>query len=777
MKITQRFKQAIQTFNKSENSSAGRDLAQDFLRRGNRKPLIEDWSRVVMSDKEIYSGYAYSAINKRANKVAYLAIDGIKTDASELIMKEARAKDEELYHPYLDIIDKSRSFSNFKFWHDISVFLDLEGVYYLMAVRTVAGEGTSKRIGNIQYFKMLNPYNVRRIRDKETLEIGGYVEARDGMVRTIPPDMIIEIRDLNPFSEDDPYSMTDAAKSSQFTLKQAGDYTRHSLKNNMAAPGIISTDVLLEPEQFANFVSRVTNQEKGLPLFGNGAGAITWDSMQIDMDKAALDKINEINRSELFAVSGVGKTNMAIEESGTTRETAKVQKDILVEDQIMPRLQSIVDAFNQDYKNNYEVEYEKTEYEMVVENPLATDRDAELKDIQVRDESYKLYDKLVGQGYDRELAAKYAEGEIDLDELGQPTNEPRPNPVVEAAMLKAGQTPVNDNIEPPKKDEKKTEPKVEEKKEEEAEHKHDHLSIIRNEFDEESQGLIATQQGALQNAIVSIEGRLTSTVLENVSKAKNAFDEQSDIISDKEKSEYEQELEMALAAFYAIIVPLYATTILNRRTKEFGLFGNFKLNNDVKKYIREIANKASESHINTVVEDLLKITKETYDGLVQKELEAIEATGRKVTDADLKLARKKALEGKSQSQIVSEIKKKYTEISSVRAKAIARTETNRAFTQSQYQADIQFLKQNKLMGKAYKKWITTSDAPCPTCMDLASQPPIPFTQNFADLGDEIITTYEENGKTKVKKNLVNFEPLSAGNAHVNCGCKYMLIIE
>lgn len=312
---------------------------------------------------------------------------------------------------------------------------------------------------------------------------------------------------------------------------------------------------------------------------------------------------------------------------------------------------------------------------------------------------------------------------------------------------------------------------------EDSEHTHDHLSVIRNEFDEESQGLIATQQGALQNAIVSIEGRLVATVLDNVSKAKNAFDEQSDIISDKEKSEYEQELEMALAAFYAIIVPLYATTILNRRTKEFGLFGNFKLNNDVKKYIREIANKASESHINTVVEDLLKVTKETYDGLVQKELEAIEASGRKVTDKDLKLARKRALEGKSQSQITSEIKKKYTEISSVRAKAIARTETNRAFTQSQYQADIQFLKQNKLMGKAYKKWITTSDAPCPTCMDLASQPPIPFTQNFADLGDEIITTYEENGKTKVKKNLVNFEPLSAGNAHVNCGCKYMLIIE
>lgn len=781
MKISQRFKAAVQSFAKTENSSNSQELARDFLKRGNRKPLVEDWSRVVMSDKEMYSGYPYGAINKRANKTAYLAMYNIKTDGTRDAIKAARTQGEELEHPYLEIIDKSRSFSNFQFWHDIAGYLDLEGVYYLMAVRTVERNDSGVRVGHIQYFKMLNPFEVKRIRNKETGEIGGYVEYRDGLVREIPPEMIIDIRDFNPFSRDEPYSMTDAAKSSQFTLKQAGDYTRHSLKNNMAAPGIISTDMLLEPEQFSNFVSRVTNQEKGLPLFGNGSGAITWDSMQIDMDKAALDKINEINRSELFAVSGVGKTNLAIEESGTTRETANVQKDMLIEDHVMPRLQLILDAFNQDYKNYYEAEYEKNEFEMYIDNPLARDREAELKDINIRKEGLKLYDDLVGMGYDRELAAKYADGEITLEELGAPTNAPRPNPVVEAAMLKAGQTPENDNLKAPEKkeDKKKEDPKKEKEEDHDEGHTHkiDHLDIIRNEFDEESQGLIATQQGALQNAVVSIEGRIVNTVLNNITNAKNAFDEQSDIISATDKAEYEQELEMALAAFYAIIIPLYATTVLNRRTKEFGLFGNFKLNNDVKKYIREISNKTAESHVNTVVEDLLSTAKQTYDDLVAKELEAMEATGRKVTDADLKLARKKALEGKSQQQIVSEIKKKYTEISSVRAKAIARTETNRAFTQSQYQADIQFLKQNKLMNKAYKKWITTSDDPCPTCMDLASQPPIPFTDNFADLGDEIITTYEENGKTKVKKNLVNFEPLSAGNAHVNCGCKYMLIIE
>lgn len=305
---------------------------------------------------------------------------------------------------------------------------------------------------------------------------------------------------------------------------------------------------------------------------------------------------------------------------------------------------------------------------------------------------------------------------------------------------------------------------------------HEHLEVIRNEFDEESQGIISHQQAALQNTIVNIEGRFVNDVIDKVKKVTNAFEEEKDIISKSDKRDYEKELEIALAAFYAIVIPLFATSVLNRRVKEFGEFTNFKLNSDIKKYIKEISSKTSQSHIDTITKDLLSTIHNSYETEVERLVAEI-STGRKVTDVDLKLARKKALEGKSQAQIIRDIKNEYKNISDVRAKTIARTETNRAFTQSQYQADLQFIKQNKLEGKAYKKWITRSDAPCPTCIDLASRPPVPFNENFANLGDQIITTYVEDGKTKVKTNLVNFEPLSAGNAHPNCSCIYQLIIE
>lgn len=451
MKITNRIKVGVNAFRKAENSM-GENLAESrrFLKYGNNKALVQDWSQVIMNDKEMYTGYPFAAIDRRANRVASLAKYNLKTDATKVVQEAAKNKEEEVRHPYLDIIDQSETFSNRKFWYDISTYLDLEGVYYILAVRNTAANGDgSTRFGNVVEFKLTNPWNIRRIRNKTTLEIGGYVETKMGMIREIPPELIIEMRKLNPFDDDEPFSIADAAKSAQYTLKQGGDYTKHALKNNMAAPGIISTDILLDPQQFQNFVSRVTNQEKGLPLFGNGAGAITWDDMQIDMDKAALKDIAEINRQELFAVSGAGKTMLSIEESGTTRDTAEIQNDLFIEYHALPQLELILDALNQDYKVHYKDEYKKNKYELCVDNPLDSDKDGDVKDIEIRDGQYKIYDTLVGMGYDRAIAAKYAMGEMTLEEIGDPKNEPRPNPIVEAAMLKAGPGVVENPVKTP----------------------------------------------------------------------------------------------------------------------------------------------------------------------------------------------------------------------------------------------------------------------------------------------------------------------------------------
>lgn len=752
MNIPQPFK-TIQKFLAPQKNSLGDNIGSQFFKHGNRKPLIQDWSNVVMTDEDLYTGYSYAALNNRANKVSQLAINNLKTNASESTMKAK--KGDVLTHPYLEVIDRSTTFSNYMFWYTISTFIDLEGVYYLMAVRTVA----ENRVGNIQEFKLLNPYNIRRIRNKQTGEIGGYIEARDGLVREIPPQMIIDIRNLNPFSADDPYAMTDALKENQYTLKQAGDYTRHSLKNNMAAPGILSTDMLLDDEQFRNFVARVTNQEKGLPLFGNGAGAISWDAMQIDLDKASLDKINEINRSTLMAVTGVGKTMMAIEESGTTRETAKVQKDLFIEGHIMPQLQFIIDALNQDYKKYYQADYAKNEYIIYIDNPLGTDRDAELKDVDIRGKSFELYNSLVNKGYTAELSAKYTDGEITLEELGQPTEEPK------TIALPTQTEPENVPDEPQQDPEEQKQSVV------------DRVDNKFNGLDEQEQTVITIQQGSLQNEVTRIEALLVGKIIDNLTNQKNAFEDTTDVISNKDEETYRKELETALASFYLALLPIFASLVIAKRTKEFNMTAVFKTSPAMKREVNKLAKTVSKSHVQTVVNEVLDTVRDTYEQAVQTQLSRIEATGRKVTDADLALARKKALQGEGQAKIISEVRQKYTEISKGRAKTIANTEASRAFNQSQLQADLTFMKQNDLDGKVYKKWITRSGNPCKFCQDMASQPPIPLKQNFLELGDSVEVIDESGDKPKVKKMSIDFEPIDAGLLHPNCQCTYRLIVE
>ena len=690
-------------------------LPNQFLRYGNANQMTPNWEQILMNDRDFYTGYSFAGIRKRANYVARTAIENIHTLASD-------SMGDDFEHPYLDIIDKSPSFSNYQFWYNISTFLDLEGVFYLMAVRNKG----SKIYGDIQYFKLLNPYNITRILSQETLEVGGYTETRNGLIREIPPHMIIEIRELNPFDEKNPFAITDAAKDAQFTLKTGGDFTRHTLRNNINAPGIISTDMILEPEKFKNFKARITGHVKGEPIFANGEGAVTWQSMQTNLKDAALPEVTETNRDELFATLGLSKTIMGIEQSGVTRDTARVQKDLHLESETIPRIQLIIDALNQDYKNHYADEYLKNEAEIFVDNPNATDQEAEIKDTEHKDKKFDLYQKLVDQGFKPELAAQYVKGEIEIDKLGKPTEKPKEDPkqdlVNQEQLIKI--------IE-----------KVVEKRMQEIQ------KIVANKETSgtERRGLINQQQGSLQNAVTNIDTAMVAGIIRKVQQKQNnaledEFADETDVITKQEKKKYINELVLVMTAFYGIMMSLKGGEQMRDRSGEFSMPGQFAFDNLIKSYIRKTAEKASESHINTVADDIYKV------------------------------AREAAMQGQGIDEIVRTIRNKYNkQIVETRAKTIARTETNRAFTRAQYEADRQFIKQNKLQGKVFKQWRVRGDNPCGFCLALASEGLVPFSQAFRGLGDKI----EADGKTLD----VNFETIQAGNAHPNCACDYELVIR
>lgn len=433
MDLQNRIKNAIGAFKKTKNEIDG----NAFLKYGSRRHMPSMWTEPEITDQDFYTGYGFAVINKRANRSVSLGKNylytksTLKTDSGE-----------KLTHPYLDLIRASDDFSERDFWYNISTYLDLEGVFFLMAVRTVTATGA---VGNIKNFTLLNPYHVRQVIDSKG-QLGGYVETRPGQAgvnatRIISKEMIIPIKLLNPFDQSKTYSLADAARDSQFTLKQANDYAREAINGNINAPGILSTAIELPDDQFDNFVERIKHHGRGEPLFGNGAGTVDWVDMQQDLDKAALDKVNSISRDALLAVSGISKSGMGVEEAGAGREVSRTQKDDFTENAVMPQIENIIDALNLDYRRYYKDAYKKNGYVIALDNPLQTDRESEQADVSIRDSEFILMQSLITKGYSIDIAAKYAKGLIEITDLGEPTEKVEVTPLVD-------ETPTGDGDDP-----------------------------------------------------------------------------------------------------------------------------------------------------------------------------------------------------------------------------------------------------------------------------------------------------------------------------------------
>lgn len=441
MNPLQRVRNAVRAFNQNEpyavktnNSTIG----NEFLRYGSRPKMALAIDDAVLSDEDMYTGYGYAIIERRANRAVILGTEYTYTKSTK---KDGSSSE----HPYLTLINDSLDFTAEDFWYEYSRYMDLEGVFYVLAVRTITGQKQSNgwtKVGNIQSMELLNPYQVRRVFNQKG-ELGGYVESRDGMTRDIPVEMIIEVIKKNPVDRKKSFSMADAASDAQFVLKQAADYQRKSIRNNINAPGLITSDIIMEDYEFENFKERVKNHTEGEPLFGNGPSAISYQDTSIDLNKSALTDVNSNNRDQLISVGGSSKNQLGLDQSGTGRETAGVQKDDFTENAVMPVVKKMIGALNMDYKRYYPDDFKKYGYEIALHNPLSKDYDNTLKEIEVSQQQLTFKNTLIAAGYEEDIAVQFVTGEIDLAALGMPTLEPAlgEDDALKAALYEAGATP------------------------------------------------------------------------------------------------------------------------------------------------------------------------------------------------------------------------------------------------------------------------------------------------------------------------------------------------
>lgn len=824
--ILNRINNAVAAFNRTENN-IGVD-PNSYLRYGPRR-MAPRWTTPEIGDRDFYTGYGFAVINKRANRSVVLGKNFLYTDAKEDVIAKANEDGRSIIHPYLDLIRSSIDFAERDFWYDISTYLDLEGIYYLMAVRTVRGN----RVGNVQKFSLLNPYNVRQVVDAKG-NLGGYVEQRGNMQRQIPKEMIIPIRLLNPFDNDKAYSLADAARDSQYTLKQANDFAREAIDGNLNAPGILSSAIELPDDQFDNFVERVKNHGRGEPLFGNGSGTINWVDMQTDLDKAALDKINSINRDTLLAISGLSKTGVGVEESGTGREVSRTQKDDFTENAVMPQIENIIDALNLDYRRYYEEEWKRHQYSISLSNPLETNKDAEQADVDIRDSQFELMQTMVDKGYSTDIASKYAKGLIDITDIGEPTEKQEPNEMIEVDETKDAPSDANGDsgigeVDSTKDDKSKSEYKAYEAYP---------IPVLQYLGEDASQIDPLTENGSvihleepvkmaridhvegISDRVVAKFSNGTSVELAHlkpgadsaaiVAKLNKYYRGQPVAIKGEAKSPNPKDhlhrennfYEVVKnAAFDEIIEPTTRNLLESVSVAEEKLFswyeqqisdGNLSPHpTELEEWISGLsmpfavyftvmfpiyARYQADMTAKTLgIEDDMPVIALTEDMKQQiNDFSRKEATSHiNTVNTDLQNALAKITASTSD---IDEIKQQFAlafdDIQKRRAEAIANNASARIFRFSGYEADKQLLTRSDMLKTAYKQLYSMSGDPCEICTALIAETeadPIPFEDEFVHLGQTI-----EAGN---KKMTFDYESIEAGGIHPGCRCSYRLILS
>lgn len=305
--------------------------------------------------------------------------------------------------------------------------------------------------------------------------------------------------------------------------------------------------------------------------------------------------------------------------------------------------------------------------------------------------------------------------------------------------------------------------------------------------DEQRQIDLATEQ--FKQSVQRVDSQVLAMYVQAVQNG--SYAEAEAILEKAVASQQTNTLMFALLTIGAILLPLYAKQRLVALFRQFGLHTVFAATKDNQNVLRLQAERGAKSHIRTIAKDIKNSLDDAIaDEINSPEIEAsikdkyeeltpLEGKEFKAAVVDnqaiYKFARDLIMAGESRQSVIKKLQENFAHIGTRRANVIAGNEANRVFTMSQFDADQQFLAQNQLTPKAYKRLVSNTGNPeaiCAYIIRKTAEQPIPFTQDFVPFGKTI--TVKENGKTYKFK--AGYEKLQSGHIHVNCHCRYELLI-
>lgn len=760
-------------------------LSTDYFNRGGWQAHVNFKTEKEQKNQSLYNGYLFSALELRRNSFAEFAEENI-------ITKTERDSITDPYHPYLKLIEESQNSTEYEFWQDLITDWDMRGEFFIFLLRRVVYKKDSKgmnvlsHIGKPTAIEVLDANKMTTLRNSLG-QVVGYEEWVDQThKRVFAPEQIVHIWNKNPFDKKSPYSIFDAAKDYQFTLNKGTDFTQAALANNGNTPGILSTDQILNDSEYDNLVSRINNHEPGRVIVSDGAGKLSYTPISQQLDGTALSGVTDVSRQVIFAVTGTSKTMLGIEESGTTRETARIQYNKFIQRTITPIVKRVVSALNFDYRHYYPETYESEKIEMVIKDdsdPVTTKEAYEVQKM--------LFDSVLEMtysGYTSTSAERFMNGEIPFSELeldGEDAEQIDSEALgtdqissTEDANKDTGKDIESDQVESdqPESDQVEEEnttkkfPKVkpiglQEILEQENKTDISNLSSNCHHHDESLEDWIdnvllkdhkvdnSTEYGQLvssklKGAYRNMVKDFRSLDLEMIEESELVTNELSlkDIRSGKVAREMKEKLIGIVLHYMRNIMSTISAERKALDKDEWQLTGNVNVlgEKEVNEEMYQMAELIADSHVHTVYEDLLKNT--------EKEKKKADKKKIALTAALLNMALQRTMR-RSLKQ---------------RVPVLAENVFLHAIGLGEYWTDLLLVRQNGLLNVAFKVLRTNYSDPCEHCKELLNKP-IPLTQNFADIG-----SYIGGGD---KPMLVTMFPVRTNLIHVNCRCQYQLIIS
>lgn len=795
--------------------TATQSIANDFLRRGSVKVLQNLEQDKAFEPDTTIKGYLYAALNFRKENFADFCEENIVCEDKN---------NEGLKHPYLELIENSKVEDEYEFWRDLINDYDMLGEAYIFLLRRVVykeervpgHKRAVEHIGLPTAIEQLDAKNMTILRNSSN-EIVGYRERlADGRVRDFLPEQIIRIYNKHPFDPDKVLSIFDACKDYQYTINKGSEFTQAALLNNTNSPGIISTDTTLTQEEYDNLVARINGHEAGKWIVTDGASKLNFTSLDQTMDKLALPDLTDVNRQTIFAVTGTSKTVLGIEESGTTRDTAKVQDAKFIKKTIRPLAKRFISALNFDYRVNYPEKYAVQKLRLTLKNGTDPAEDAELYASQKA-----LFDdtlEIVYSGYDAQSAEQFMNGEIDFTELKLDGNDAED--IDEESENQDGNPDTDSGSTDDSGDDETTNNGIDEQElekidiENQASHVHDgtisddYIDRILNQHFENGElseygKLVKTQSIKAKNDLLKEVRRIQLDAIKNANTKLqvNNFD-YNDIRSKDDEESLFKRLYNAFRKYWFLMVPLVGRERLAENKTLLGLDADVNLlgTSSVQKFVKETAEREAKSHVNTIYNSILEASNKAFDKAaddlfadeylknykqgednwfktkpskreVKSKLknEAFKKQNNKL----YKYVQEQIQKGYNRADIQRMVRAEYVNLSRTRANLLVGNEMAKAVNSSQFMADYELLKATNTLDKAYKRLVSSTGDPCPICEEIINKGEIPFTDNFVELGDQIQAT--KDGKTQVM--IFNYEPIRDGVVHPNCHCSYQLVIH